>query len=136
MYAEHVPQIAAGMRASDETFLRGILFAVCSIQQSIIRVPPQLHDIDAGNLTPIFGHKREAYDYLQDHGCELWWQCTAETDFPYRPSCSIEVIGALCKVPGLGIVKSAFIAQMLGHDVACLDTINIRREKRNPRAGY
>ena len=133
MYAEHVPQISAGMRASDDTFIRGILFAVCSIQQSIIRVPLQLRDIDGGNLSPLFGHKREAYDYLQDHGSKLWRQCTAETDFPYRPSCSIAVIRALAQVPGLGIVKSAFVAQMLGHDVACLDTINVRREKRNPR---
>jgi hypothetical protein len=122
------------MRSDLDTFMRGILFAVCSIQQSIIRVPLQLRDIDKGNLTPLFGHKREAYDYLLDHGSTVWRTCTEETDFPYRPSCSIQVIGALCKVPGLGIVKSAFIAQMLGHDVACLDTIHIRREKRNPRA--
>ena len=27
MYAEHVPMIGAGMRASDDTFIRGILFA-------------------------------------------------------------------------------------------------------------
>jgi hypothetical protein len=124
--------IGAGMRENPDTFIRGVLFAVCSIQQSIIRVPMQLRDIDRGNLSPLFGHKREAYDYLQDHGCGVWHDIAWRTE--RAPDVAEYVIGALCKVPGLGIVKSAFIAQMLGHDVACLDTINIRREKRNPRA--
>lgn len=29
------------------------------------------------------------------------------------------------EVPGLGIVKSAFVAQMLGHNVACFDSRNL-----------
>ncbi len=131
MYAEHVPMIAAGMHASDDTFIRGILFAVCSIQQPITSVPRALTDIDRGELKWLWGHKREAYDYLQDHGSRLWHDIAWRTD--RRPDVSEYVIGALCQVPGLGIVKSVFVAQMLGHDVACLDTINIRREKRNPR---
>lgn len=28
----------------------------------------------------------------------------------------------------MGIVKAAFVAQMLGHDVACLDSRNVERE--------
>jgi hypothetical protein len=40
----------------------------------------------------------------------------------------------LCRVPGLGIVKAGFALQLMGYDVACLDTRNIKREGRNPRA--
>lgn len=41
---------------------------------------------------------------------------------------------AMLEVPGLGIVKSAFVLQLMGFDVACLDSRNIKREGRNPRA--
>lgn len=135
MYAEHVPMIGAGMRANDDTFIRGILFAVCSIQQPITIVPRALTDIDRGELKWLWGHKREAYDYLQDHGSALWDNVTVwpTRGLENQVEISERVICALCQVPGLGIVKSAFVAQMLGHDVACLDTINVRREKRNPR---
>jgi hypothetical protein len=31
-------------------------------------------------------------------------------------------------------VKGAFIAQLMGYDIACLDARNVSREARNPRA--
>ena len=37
-------------------------------------------------------------------------------------------------VPGLELVKAGFALQLAGYDVACLDTRNVRRENRDPRA--
>ena len=130
MYKEHVPLIAEGMRADPDVFMRGIMFAVLSIQQPVTGVPRQLADIDRGELKWVWGHKREAYDYLQEHGCALW------RDVVSVPSRGTEnarvVITMLCRVPGLGIVKAAFVAQFLAHDVACLDTRNVNTDGRNP----
>jgi hypothetical protein len=41
-----------------------------------------------------------------------------------------DVVGAvdiLSNVPGLGIVKASFVAQICGLEVACLDTHNLKR---------
>lgn len=129
MYAEHVPLINAHMRASVEGFKRGVMFAVCSIRQPITVVPDQLAEVqEHGASAPgLFGHKIDAFAYLEEHAEELWLDVCALTD----PAAAIE---RLCDMPGLGIVKAAFICQFLGFDVACLDTRNIKREGRNPRA--
>lgn len=131
MYAEHVPAIAANMRADAETFLRGCLFAVCSIRQPVINVPAHLDDIERERAQSIYliGHKREAYRFLVTHRDELWADvCSIALGEPAA------AILRLCDIPGIGIVKAGFIAQMLGFDVACIDTRNIQREGRNPRA--
>lgn len=128
MYADHVPQIAAGMRADPETFIRGCLFAVCSIKQPVIRVPDMLLEIDrkGEDATALFSHKFEAYCYLQAHGTRLWKDTLAASTVR-------EGLMILCGVPGLGLVKSAFVLQFLGRDVGCLDSRNMAREGIDPR---
>lgn len=129
MYATHVPAINACMRGSVDGFKRGVMFAVCSIRQPITLVPEQLAEVlQHGASAPgLFGHKLQAFDYLEDNAASLWRDVCATSD-------PCEAIARLCDVPGLGIVKAAFICQFLGFDVACLDTRNIKREGRNPRA--
>jgi hypothetical protein len=127
MYAEHVPLISAHMRASPEGFVRGVMFAICSIRQPVTIVPDQLDELEQGDTSCLFGHKRDAYAYLAEHSVALWRDVCALSD-----PCA--AIGRLCDVPGLGVVKAAFVCQLLGLNVACLDARNIKREKRNPRA--
>lgn len=127
MYDQHVPVIAAGMRSDPEIFARGVTFVVLTIQQMIITVPESVADVDAkGDQSAfLFGHKADAFRYVQAHKVQLWQDVCNATD-------TADAIRALCKVPGLGIVKSAFVCQLMGFDVACLDTRNIQREGRNP----
>jgi hypothetical protein len=68
----------------------------------------------------LLGHKRDAYAYLETHHVELW--NTVRSAESVR-----EAILALLHVPGLGIVKSAFICQLAGFNVACLDSRNNKR---------
>jgi len=127
MYKQHVPAISAAMHDSPELFMRGVLFAVCSIRQPVTAVPEQLEQVDKGDLEPLFGHKLLAYHYLLDHSVELWRDVRASVTNGNR-------IAVLCRTPGLGIVKSAFALQCMGYDLACLDTRNVKREGRHPRA--
>lgn len=127
MYAEHVPLINNHMRESLDGFKRGVLFAVLSIRQPVTAVPEQLDAVARGDYAPLFGWKIRAFDYLESNGAALWQDVCAATD----PAKAIE---CLCAVPGLGIVKAGFVLQFLGFDVACLDTRNVQREKRDPRA--
>lgn len=129
MYAEHVPIINAAMRADLKTFKCGVMFAILSARVQFNRVPAQCEELaKAGrNARCLWNWKLGAYLYLEEHGRELWEEVKAQPE-PFT------CIRALCKIPGLGIVKAAFIAQMLGHNTACLDTRNIIRDGRNPRA--
>lgn len=145
MYREHcLGIIAPAMRADITVFRRGIMFAVCSIRQPTINVPDQLAVLFDGaeDENPLFGHKFQAWDYVNDDAkCAALWR-ELET-FAERIGAAVRwdqnqvaeaAIIALLRVPGLGIVKAAFVAQLMGFDVACLDARNIKREGRNPRA--
>lgn len=119
LYDLHVPQIAKGMRSSLTVFKRGILFAICSIRQQVIGVPDQMDAITSGDLSPLFGHKVDAYAYLEEH---------AETLFRNVKDASLyDAMWHLTRIPGLGLIKAAFVCQLMGHDIACLDSRNARR---------
>jgi hypothetical protein len=129
MYADHVPVIAGAMRADVGTFKRGVMFAILSARVPFHRVPDQCSELKkrGRDAACLWNWKFDAYCYLEDHAADLHSAACGTND---AGGC----IRALCQIPGLGIVKGAFVAQMLGHDVACLDARNIAREGRNPRA--
>ncbi len=129
MYAEHVPIISGAMRADLGTFKRGVMFAILSARVQLNRVPDQVADLKKrGSKSPaLWNWKLDAYLHLEENAVPLW--CAA-----VNARTAEECISGLCQIPGLGIVKAAFVAQMLGHDTACLDARNIAREDRNPRA--
>lgn len=128
MYSAHVPIINAAMRAEADIFLRGVTFAVLSIRTQFIRVSAQMAEVDAANskARALWGYKRGAYDFLRLNKYRLWeaMKATANPEV---------AISTMCEVPGIGIVKAAFIGQMMGFDIGCLDTRNIQRLGLNPR---
>lgn len=136
MYRDHCHKIIAPqMRGDVAVFRRGAMFAVCSIRQATINVPGQLGILfdDAEGESPLFGAKFNAFsDIMGPLGAQIW----ADLRSPLgntKASCEY-AIGRLLEIRGLGIVKAAFIAQLMGYNVACLDSRNVTREKRNPRA--
>lgn len=136
MYRDHcIKSIAPMMRADVAIFRRGAMFAVCSIRQATINVPGQLGILfdDAEGESPLFGAKFNAFeDIMGALGARIW----ADLRDPLgntKASCEY-AIGRLLEIRGLGIVKAAFIAQLMGYNVACLDSRNVTREGRNPRA--
>ena len=129
MYDSHVPIIAEAMRENFEAFRRGLAFVVCSIRQPIVTTPDQIAALFDGGETdesPLFGHKWDAWNFILSPKCaELWKRVKAE----YDPE---TVIWEVSRIPGIGIVKAGFVAQLMGLDVACLDSRNIKRDGRNP----
>lgn len=134
MYAEHMPVIRDFMRASPENFRRGVIFVVLSIRQPITFVPDAMADVETNGIgsRAIWGHKLDAFEYLADDA-RLEYLYAKVMHFAAH-NATADAIEALLEVPGLGIVKAAFVAQLMGFDVACLDSRNVKREKRNPRA--
>lgn len=128
MYANHVPVIAAAMRSDVATFERGVMFAILSARVQFRRVPHAMRELKAhGESAPcLWGFKRGAYEYLRANRDLLWRETCAAID----PEVALR---SICRIPGLGIIKGAFVCQMLGHDIACLDTRNVTRENRSMR---
>lgn len=128
MYQDHVALLNAAMRSDPDIFLRGVTFAVLSIRTQFVRVTQQMAEVEAASTKAraLWGYKRGAYDHLRKNKCKLWETVRGATD-------SETAIEALTTIPGVGIVKAAFVCQMMGHDIGCLDTRNISRLRLNPR---
>lgn len=128
------------MRGDVKVFVRGVMFAICSIRQPTIAVPDQLGILFDGaeGENPLFGHKFDAWAYISDqsNAARIWARLgTLWRDRDaWKTNAAEEAIVSLLDIPGMGIVKAAFVAQLMGFDIACLDARNITREKRNPRA--
>jgi hypothetical protein len=125
MYRDHAPVIARAMRADVETFRRGVLFAVLSVRQPVRNVPSMLDDVDRQGRESAYllGWKRASYDQLQLEGRALYADlCAIPLE---RPA---DAMRRLLDVTGLGLVKAGFVAQLMGWDVACVDSRNAQRE--------
>lgn len=122
MYQDHVAILNSAMRRDPDIFLRGVTFAVLSIRQKFPLVCDQLAEVDVASTKAraLWGYKRGAYDFLRSHKIDLHHNVV-------NAKRSEDAIEALCTIPGLGIVKSAFVAQMMGHDIGCLDSRNVHR---------
>ncbi len=129
MYSEHVPIISHAMRRNKETFMKGCMFAILSARVQFPRVPEQMVDVQKNGpqASSLWSWKFDAFTHLTEHLPRLYALTISSQD-------TTAALERLCTIPGMGIVKGAFILQMLGHDVACLDVRNIEREGLNPRA--
>src|ERR1700693_6108781 len=105
MYASHVPIINGAMRADLETFKRGVMFAILSARVQFPRVQDQCTELAkrGPEANCLWGWKFDAYCYLQEHG-KLVWQAATIGAGNAR-----DCMENLCVIPGLGIVKAAFV---------------------------
>lgn len=123
MYTQEVPRIMHHGLGSLSGFEDVVMFGVLSARTPLLRLPVLMREVkrhgrNAVGLTPA---KRDAHDYLQIHGPELY-----DWVHSYRLNTQETLLG-LCRVPGLALVKAGFVAQMLGHDVGCIDMHNAER---------
>lgn len=128
MYQGHVSILNAGIRHDPDLFCRAVTFAVLSIRQQFptaVQSMAQVAEVGS-KARALWGYKRGAYDYLRLNKFRLWESVCAAND-------SETALQLLTEIPGLGIVKAAFVLQMMGHDIGCIDSRNIARLGLNPR---
>lgn len=120
MYANHVPLLSDHGRTGDGV-ADLVTFALLSIRQPFTLIPRQFRDVRKRGAKSqwLFGFKLPGYIYVKAHGAIL------ASDLNSTPD-AVDAIEILTRVPGLGIVKAAFVAQMLGYDVACFDSRNAK----------
>lgn len=130
MYARDCHAIASHAIASPDGLFNVIEFTLCTIQMGLSTVKQQRRDIAARGADSafLFGSKRDGWCYAKDNIASLWGEVVALRE---RGTSDVETVTdavlLFMRVPGLGMVKASFVAQMLGFNVACLDTHNLRR---------
>jgi hypothetical protein len=102
-----------------------IAFVLSTIQQPLASCARQMADIRAHGAASVylFGSKRAGYEYAVEHREVLFAAVVKAVEVG-------DVVGAvdvLANVPGLGVVKASFVAQIVGLEVACLDSHNLKR---------
>lgn len=99
-----------------------ITMALLSIRQPFRTVERQMQHVrlNGENSGYLWGFKRAGYNYALDNALDIHSNIVGCTS----PEAAIE---ALIEVPGLGLAKAGFVAQMLGFDVGCIDSRNASR---------
>lgn len=135
-YDTHAAQIAAWAWENPQHLREVILFVSATIQQRFETVPTILADIrEHGDRSRyLFGSKRATYRYATDHAEDLFADLRSVRDIEDPEDAACAAVGVLLAVPGLGMVKAGFVAQLLGFEVGCLDTHNLQRFGYKPDA--
>jgi hypothetical protein len=126
MYNRDMPLIKAHALASKYGLTDVITFVLLTIQQpfqGVVRV-------EGRDCSLLFGSKRAGFDYATEHAAVLHAAIVKAVEVG-------DVIGALdvlTNIPGLGVVKAAFVAQLCGLEVGCLDSHNMSRLRETKMA--
>lgn len=122
MYRDHVPQIRLNALGHENGVASVCTFVLLSIRQPFGRLDAAIKEVKqrGDKAVALFDFKREGYRWIWSHTAEL--QLAADY---YVGNTDRFIDYFATKVPGLGIVKSAFVAQLLGHQVACFDSRNL-----------
>lgn len=129
MYATEVPKITTHAMRSPQGLLDVIEFVLCTIQQPLQQVLAQRLDIaETGNDSRfLFGSKRAGRVWAE---ANIGYLHRTTKDILARPDSAdrkADLIQHFMQVPGLGMVKAAFVVQLIGGGTACLDTHNLKR---------
>lgn len=127
MYDRDAIAIARHAHASPEGLMDVIEFTLCTIQQPLQQVLKQRLDIaqKGAESAYLFGSKRTGWVWAQEHKDYLWrvlHDILKRADSAERKA---DLIQHFMQVPGLGMVKAAFVVQLIGGGTACLDTHNL-----------
>lgn len=129
MYREDVARIADYAQTA-KGLADTVLFAVLSIRTQFLTMPRQMADVRSKRerSSHLWGWKGQSYRDIFEPGKAERLRDGLNT-LPGPVATSDGTLGAMFllyrSVTGLGMVKSAFVAQMLGYDVACFDARNL-----------
>lgn len=125
MYNRDCKKIAKFAMKNPDNLARVTTFVLTTIQAGLSTTPMQMEDIDTNGAGSkyLWGNKRDGYLYMQEHKRVIY----AAIKEAIKTGDAVAAIDVLTNVPNLGIVKAAFVVQMCGLDVACLDSHNLTR---------
>lgn len=132
MFAEHAPAIARYAQASPEGLRRVVDFVSLTIRMPFYRVPDDMKAVDRGETGPIWGMKRATFDWLKDNYVALYEGAMKDAQIDDAREREAALLYRFAGIPGIGLVKGGFIAQLAFGCGGCLDANNIERYNLNP----
>lgn len=134
-YERDVSEIMA-ISDREQSVQRQVAFVLCTIQAGLSTVKGQMKDININGLQSKFlwGEKANGLAYVREHDAFLYGKVKYLQEKHGLDSVegAVECIELFLKVPNLGMVKAAFVAQCLGFNVACIDSHNLKRLGMKP----
>lgn len=130
MFENHQPIIGNFARKSPDNFFQVLQFVLLTIQQSIHQTPEMMQDVNKKGFQSRFlwGVKAYAWQDLNARKGEVYDMAMTIYDAHANPEhASAELLFYLASLPGLGLVKGGFVAQLAFGLVGCLDTHNANR---------
>jgi hypothetical protein len=118
-------EVASAARHSDKVFVDTATMVLLSIQQPWQGVPAQFAHVRAHGRDSVylFGAKRAGFDYVVEHAQALRIDAQIAHDTKNLDALLMKYLA----IPGLGLVKASFLAQLTIADGACIDLHNARR---------
>jgi len=124
MYKRDNKKIAKFILKNPDNTVTGITFVLGTIQNALSNVGRFMDGVANEGATSIaMTMKRNGYLYAVEHKHVLHQALKVAVKY----NDPVGAIDVLTNVPNLGIVKAAFVAQLVGLDVACLDSHNLDR---------
>ncbi len=131
-FEAHQPKIGAFARRESDNFADVFRFVIATIQQPLSMTPDIVRDFKAEGSSSrfAFGHKATALDYIDENAGLVY--DTAMYISHVERNCtghngSAALLSYFASLPGLGLVKGGFLAQLVFGEIGCLDSHNIAR---------
>ncbi len=135
MYLEHQPIIAAHARSGPDGLGRVLRFAMVTARRPLYLIAEDYADIEAerpGADDSITQDRMQHWFDLWAQRRDIYWQCEDIVEHA-GPRAADYLVGYLATLPGLGLAKAGFAAQMAYGLSGCLDTHNHKRFGIRPR---
>ena len=130
MYARDCIAIMEHATATPDGLRDVVEFTICTVNMPLSRVLDMRLDIKSNGLNSkwLSGTKRAGFEYTAKHSTMLHDALLQVADMHGIGTIdgAVNALDVLMSIPGIGMVKAGFIAQMMGFNVACLDRHNIR----------
>lgn len=125
MYRDDMPRIREYAHSSPDNLVQVGTFVLATIQMPFYRMLNAMEDIKqkGANSSYLFGSKRLGYAFMSENKERLHSEMLAIFESGDNVECKL--IELFVQIPGLGIPKAAFLAQLVGAETACLDTHNL-----------
>ena len=131
MYKKDNKIIADFLLASPDNLVRGYTFVLLSIQQPTQGLADKMLEVDqqgpeCRHLN--YGLKRAGFEHVEAQKQAIFERLTEYVAIGLNDVDNIaKALHYVYQTPNLGMVKAAFLLQLLGFNVACLDSHNLKR---------
>ncbi len=128
MFADHQPVIAAAGTRDAVSFERVCAFVLATIRcpfPSAVSASKRYYASGELERQAFFGAKLDGLAYVRENAASLLAECEYVARTSDEPE--VELVDIFERIPGIGLAKAGFLAQLLYGRVGCLDTHNLVR---------